>query len=214
MPDANSDEIAAARHVAYVASAMLSGSADRASLRAAVGAWTVARKRLEAKAFRSTKGGRAAKGGVRTSEPSGDTKYPHELPRTEIVSVEPQRQEGSDPADSNNTGATAPTQSAFDPVPFAKAWCERYNVGKAPFGMIGKYAKPVAEEVGQEQALQEFKNYIGETEPSYVNLHKWSYTHGSWTNDHRAGERRKSDPLAPLPDETSDAYIARMNARG
>jgi hypothetical protein len=65
---AKTDEIEAARHVAYVAAAFLSGTADHNALRAAVEDWQRRRAALSKQAFRQPTSGRAASRGEGASQ--------------------------------------------------------------------------------------------------------------------------------------------------
>jgi len=76
-------------------------------------------------------------------------------------------------------------------TPYATEWQDRYG-GKMEFGIAAKYLKPLHDEHGPEKTLAHFKNFIEQTEATFVSYPRFAQTFGSWNPNKNKGRRPPS----------------------
>jgi len=200
------NEIHAARHVAHVAAAFLSGDMDRDALLNAVTDWRVARGRLESEAS-------PRRGGV-----GGGASLPLLTP----TSIQPTEQNQSQKSYDRRRRETWLT-------PFGAAWSQRYGcpLEAVPWGQLARYLKPlvaavvaspessgfpkIAENVATETVLGRWANYLAATEARFASPARFAATYGTWD---RPAAAHAASSLEERPGESVDEYIRRQAAGG
>lgn len=101
-------------------------------------------------------------------------------------------------------------------TPFADAWIKQYQ-GSPNYGLLAKALKPLVDAHGEALVLEHWNTYLLETPGRFASPRRFAETFGEWDRrkaDRREGPRRASDLTAPFPDETPDAYLARVGSAG
>jgi len=93
-------------------------------------------------------------------------------------------------------------------MPFVDAWKERYQ-GTATWSVIRKALKPLLKEHSPELVLERWKVWLAETPGRFARPSDFANTFGEWDP---VAVRSRKDPMAPLPGETTDQYIARVGS--
>lgn len=199
MPDARSDEVAALRHVAYAAVALLDGTADRTSLRDALRAWQQSAKALARQAFRNGKQVVGGRGG--SALPPAQSPKSRTATKAETVQKPTERSEVSTPGQPRTTWLSQYCQAYRD------VYCE-----PAPPLAIRRMAKMFKElEVTspREEVVRRFRHYCAATPSRFYSVEHFATTFPGW-KDPVTSERTRHDPLEPLPGESGDAYLVRV----
>lgn len=99
--------------------------------------------------------------------------------------------------DKETTTTTKPRADARWIHPLATMWCERYQVKRAPFGLLGKYLKPLKDDP---DLPRRFAAYVAATDAKYVSLPKFVDTYGSWGNGKKVPQTYNYTPGVKGPE--------------
>lgn len=203
MPDARTDELNALRHVAYVARAFLAGTADRASLDAALADLGRIQERLSRSAFRrerravSHAAGRGGEGGVRTS--------PTSKSEPDDGTTRPTAGEPAERSEATRTTWLTPPVDDYKRV---------YGEPPTPIAIkrMARAFKALEVAAPRDEVFRRFGHYLRATPVRFYSVEHFATTFPAWV---QAVPPRKGAPvLDPMPDEDVDAYITRLARDG
>lgn len=219
MPDARTDEIAAARDVAWTAQAFVQGTATRGELELALRVWHSRRSKLSKQAFRRTgRAGAPASSGDTVSQDASLVKQDPGHTETLILTPEETRDLAAGKKPRRLMDRVAAQEENGKKVrntwlsPYGEAWKEQYG-GEPVWGQLARSLKPVHDSLGAEEALRRWRAYLVDTPARFASPTRFASIVGEYAVGAVRGPRTASDPL---PGENVDAYIARVgrsNAR-
>jgi len=196
------DQLAAMRHVADTAKALLGGSVDMEALRQAVTVWDT---------FRPLPFNRRVSASVMNGGRGGCVDYGPSLPQT-LDNGQILKSKAGKPVDSAKVSAKANGRHTWLSR-FAAAWVAKFGQGSTPaWGQLGRALKPIVAAHGEEKALSHWKNYLVGAEARFASPQRFAVTFAAW--DTPDPDAWRHDRTAFRPGESQDAYVARQTRGG
>lgn len=192
MADARSAELLSLRQVADAACAFIRGTGDREALERAVEGY----EKLPRKGVLRVRRARGV---------GGLTSYSEGTPPQAPKSTE-------DPNPTSRSDVSTPRTTWL--TPYIDAYTKHYSERPSPVSIkrMARTFKDMETFFPRAEILQRFTAYLASNPGRYYSVEHFANTYAEWSVERRTADRRRDD-LTPLPNETTDQYMARVAAR-